>query len=380
VNSSGEVIPFTPLDLAELLTGTEENLETGVEVDSAETVKLTDSELILPNETDVTIISGTIDVSQIGNAGTPVGAHVYEGAHVYSPLHAPSSATGGEINVIGKTVGLISANIDASGTTGGGTVRIGGDYQGAGIIPNADITLVNENSTIKADAVTAGDGGTVIIWADEKTAFYGNISTRGGHNSGNGGFVEISSQEKLAFNGVVDVSSSAGEAGQLLLDPTSVIIGTTGTNDTALNDNQILSGDGSGSFLISANSLLTALNSGDVSIAASKNIDINSDINSNSSNNLTFEAAFINLDASVYLNGGNLTFEAPVILRSSQTLSTGSTVGGDITFNRSLHAFNPGTDTLTLEAGTGNITFNGAEGIFGLSRMKLSQVPVLPTV
>jgi len=317
-----------------LLTGTEENLETGVEVDSAETVKLTDSDLILPNETDVTIISGTIDVSQIGNAGTPVGAnvygeaHVYEGAHVYAPLHAASSATGGEINVIGKTVGLISANIDASGTNNGGTIRIGGDYQGAGIIPNADLTLVDENSTIQADALTAGDGGTVMIWADEQTVFYGTISTRGGLNSGNGGFVEISSQEKLAFDGVVDVSASAGEAGQLLLDPTSVIIGTTGTNDTALNDNQILSGEGSGSFLISANSLLTALNSGDVSIAASKNIDIISDINSSSSNNLTFEAAFINLDASISLNGGNLTFEAPVILRSSQTLSTGSTVGG----------------------------------------------------
>ncbi|MEQ8384807.1 MAG: CHAT domain-containing protein [Coleofasciculus sp. A1-SPW-01] len=362
VNSSGEVIPFTPLDLAELLTGTEENLETGVEVDSAETVKLTDSDLILPNQPDVTIISGTIDVSQLGNSGTPMGAHVYEGAHVYAPLHAPSSATGGEINVIGKTVGLISANIDASGTNGGGTVRIGGDYQGAGIIPNADVTLVNENSTIQADALTAGDGGTVIIWADEQTVFYGNISTRGGLNSGNGGFVEISSQEKLAFDGVVDVNAIAGEAGQLLLDPTSVIIGTSGTNDTALNDNQILSGDGSGSFLISANSLLTALNSGDVLIAASKNIDIISDINSSSSNNLTFEAAFINLDASIGLNGGNLTFEAPVILRSSQTLSTGSTVGGDITFNSSLHAFNPGTDTLTLEAGTGNITFNGAVG------------------
>ncbi|MEQ9548031.1 MAG: CHAT domain-containing protein [Coleofasciculus sp. G3-WIS-01] len=348
VNSSGEVIPFTPLDLAALLTGTPENLETDVEVDSTETVKLTDSDLILPNKTGVTIISGTIDVSN------PVGAH----------RRAPSlpPTIGGEINIIGKTVGLISANIDASGTNNGGTIRIGGDYQGAGIIPNADITFINENSTIKADALTEGDGGNIIIWADEQTIFHGNISARGGQNSGNGGFVEISSQQQLAFDGVVDVSSSAGEAGQLLLDPTSVIIGTTGTNDIALNDNQILSGEGSGSFLISANSLLTALNSGDVSIAASKNIDIISDINSSSSNNLTFEAAFINLDASVYLNGGNLTFEAPVILRSSQTLSTGSTVGGDITFNSSLHAFNPGTDTLTLEAGTGNITFNGAVG------------------
>jgi len=38
VNSSGEVIPFTPLDLAALLTG-DETLDTGVEVTSAEAVK-----------------------------------------------------------------------------------------------------------------------------------------------------------------------------------------------------------------------------------------------------------------------------------------------------------------------------------------------------
>ncbi|MEQ8997549.1 MAG: CHAT domain-containing protein [Coleofasciculus sp. B1-GNL1-01] len=210
VNSSGQVIPFTPLDLAELLTGTEENLETGVEVDSAETVKLTDSDLILPNETDITIISGTIDVSNIENAS----------ANVYSP----SPAIGGEINIIGKTVGLISANIDASGTNNGGTVRIGGDYQGEGIIPNADITLVDENSTIQADALTAGDGGTVIVWADGQTAFSGNISARGGLNTGDGGLVEVSGKKELKFGGTADTTADNGNVGTLLLDPTDILI------------------------------------------------------------------------------------------------------------------------------------------------------------
>jgi hypothetical protein len=35
----------------------------------------------------------------------------------------------------------------------------------------------------------------VIVWADQVTGFYGNISARGGLNFGNGGFVEVSGKE-----------------------------------------------------------------------------------------------------------------------------------------------------------------------------------------
>jgi hypothetical protein len=65
---------------------------------------------------------------------------------------------GGTVNVFGQKVGLVGATIDASGTNGGGTVLIGGDYKGQGIVPNAQQTYVSRNSTINADAGQTGMG------------------------------------------------------------------------------------------------------------------------------------------------------------------------------------------------------------------------------
>jgi hypothetical protein len=60
---------------------------------------------------------------------------------------------------------------------------------------------VDSGSTLSADGVTTGDGGTVIVWADEATGFYGEITARGGEVAGDGGFAEVSGREYLAFEG-----------------------------------------------------------------------------------------------------------------------------------------------------------------------------------
>jgi hypothetical protein len=83
------------------------------------------------------------------------------------------------VNVLGDRVGLFGTNINASGTNGGGTVRIGGDYQGNGTIPNALRTFVSSDSVINADALNNGNGGRVIVWADEATRFYGTVTAQG---------------------------------------------------------------------------------------------------------------------------------------------------------------------------------------------------------
>ncbi|MEQ8754565.1 MAG: CHAT domain-containing protein [Coleofasciculus sp. G1-WW12-02] len=336
-DSQGKVLPIEPQMLPELLTNSGGEEVTGVSVNSDRTLILEESGTQIPTTIGTTIIAGDLDVS---------------------------GDVGGEVQIFGDRVGLIAANINATGIQGGGSVKIGGDYQGQGTLPHASHTYLSRDSVIRGDAQDVGGGGQVIVWADHTTQFYGTISARGGINSGDGGFVEVSGKENLAFDGLVDVGATAGKNGQLFLDPKTVVIGTTGTNDSEISDNQILTGDGVGlTFQISNTAIETALNNGDVSIAAIKNIDINEDINSNSSSSLTFEAAFINLNASIGLNGGNITFASPVILRSNQTLSTGSTVGGNITFNRSLHGLNGVTPpTLTLDAGTGNVTFEGLVG------------------
>src|SRR5439155_2643650 len=127
-------------------------------------------------------------------------------------------AKGGSVTVTGGAVALKSATIDASGDGGGGSVRVGGDLHGQGDIRNAQVTSISSDSVIKADAITSGNGGTVIVWSDELTNFNGAISARGGALGGDGGFAEVSGK-RLAYNGKVDLTAPAGHGGQLLIDP-----------------------------------------------------------------------------------------------------------------------------------------------------------------
>ena len=63
-----------------------------------------------------------------------------------------------------------SATINASGDAGGGTVLIGGNFQGQGPEQNATVDLLSAERRIRqADAVTTGNGGKVIVWSDDTT-------------------------------------------------------------------------------------------------------------------------------------------------------------------------------------------------------------------
>ncbi|MFC1635268.1 beta strand repeat-containing protein [Planctomycetota bacterium] len=143
-----------------------------------------------------------------------------------------SSGTGGTVQMLGDRVGLFdAAEIDVSGSDGGGTVLVGGDYQGKGEVPTASQTFIGPDSSIKADATENGDGGRIIVWADDITRFYGDISARGGAEAGDGGFVEVSGKENLGFYGYVDTQAPMGNNGTLLLDPTDLTITDTATGE-----------------------------------------------------------------------------------------------------------------------------------------------------
>jgi hypothetical protein len=102
-----------------------------------------------------------------------------------------------------------STTIDASGATGGGTVLVGGDYQGKNPdISNARASYVGADVSINADATEQGDGGKVIVWADGYTRYQGHISAQGGATGGNGGFAEVSGKQTLAFEGTVDLTAA----------------------------------------------------------------------------------------------------------------------------------------------------------------------------
>jgi len=125
-----------------------------------------------------------------------------------------SGATGGTVKVLGEKVALFNGtNINASGDAGGGTVLVGGNFHGAGPEQNATATYVDAGASIKADAITSGNGGNVAVWADNTTRFYGSVSARGGAQSGDGGLIETSGQNYLEVSGArIDASASNGAA------------------------------------------------------------------------------------------------------------------------------------------------------------------------
>jgi hypothetical protein len=142
-----------------------------------------------------------------------------------------------------------NAEIDVSGTNGGGTILVGGDYQGKNPdVQNSTITYFGPNAKLKADATDKGDGGKVIVWADDTTRAYGSISARGGANGGNGGFVETSGHRYLDVNGIrVMASAAKGTAGTWLLDPSDIEIyhdnsGGYGNSDGTTDNNYSWSG------------------------------------------------------------------------------------------------------------------------------------------
>ena len=174
--------------------------------------------------------------------GATVTATGTASAAITGNADGASTATGGTVHLLGTNVALVgNATVDASGTDGGGTILVGGDYQGKNPdIQNALTTFVDRNVVLKADADLKGDGGKVVVWADNATHFVGSLNARGGTQGGNGGFAEVSGKDFLYFRpSQVSVASriAGGVAGTLLLDPTDIeiVASDTATQDTAFS-------------------------------------------------------------------------------------------------------------------------------------------------
>ncbi|MTJ10509.1 S-layer family protein [Anabaena sp. UHCC 0204] len=250
--------------LPDLLTTGSAGYDVGVVVNNDGTVKLTVNNINIPKETGTTIVSGKLDVS---------------------------GEQGGKVQVLGQKVGITGAEINASGNNGGGTVLIGGDFQGKGTVPNADVTFVGEDATIKADSLNNGDGGKVIVWADKTTRFDGKISAQGGATGGNGGFAEVSGKENLIYQGNTNLQASQGEKGTLLLDPKNITINTGQPDTISANDQFAENPTADANF--TPNSIRDALNGANVVLQANNDITVEKPIDSSGNANagdLTLQA------------------------------------------------------------------------------------------
>ncbi|MFZ4537116.1 filamentous hemagglutinin N-terminal domain-containing protein [Propionivibrio sp.] len=199
-----------------------------------------------------------------------------------NPL-APETGKGGRFEILAPTI-TADAIVDASGSTGGGAILIGGDYQGgknpipadwsqntavqraslslsnpfaaspsvtetpaanpspangdgtgglggssnpalpARSLPSARTVTIGANARLRSEALDKGDGGVIIAWSEGMTTVQGTLSAKGGVNGGNGGLIETSGKD-IEFAGArIDASGSRGKNGQWLIDPTNINI------------------------------------------------------------------------------------------------------------------------------------------------------------
>jgi filamentous hemagglutinin family protein len=263
-------------------------------------------------------------------------------------LATGENTTGGTIAVTGEQVALLKgAVLDASGDKGGGTVLVGGDYQGKNDnVYNARTTYVDQGVTIKADAIKEGNGGKVIVWANDLTRYYGAISAQAAALRGNGGFVEVSGKQNLDFHGKVNVSAANGVGGILLLDPQNIFLNNSpqpaptnnpnGTPDIAFADNAL----------------------GDTTVQISDVIGF-SELYLQATNN-------INVDSALTMTGGSVRFVADNNININAALTT--TIGGNI----NLTAGNDVNVNAQVSAGTGNINLDAGNNVNVASEVKAS--------
>ncbi len=296
----------------------------------------------------VTVASGAGDVNFLNaiiqtNGGSGLGGTISFDAlnslTINGQLSSNSlSAKAGQITLVAKDILLGSqANLQATGSTGGGTILVGGDWQGSGSLRQATTVTMNQGAVIDASATQNGNGGKVVLWSDihninSVTVVHGTIFAKAGLLGGNGGQVETSGFEVDSLDATVSTKSIDGKTGLWLIDPTNYTIGASQageiTNALASNNltittsssNSTYGATGSGVGDITINSPIYSFSTNSLSLVADNNININADIVLNG--NFSAQATnAININANVQ-NNGSQTYTGPVNIATNATLDT----------------------------------------------------------
>jgi uncharacterized protein YdeI (BOF family) len=264
---------------------------------------LNQGEIKTKGSTDITFSDRYIDMSLSVITGKKIS--ITGGAT--GNLETRGKFVAKEISLLGNQVSLLGANLDATSKSGGGTVLIGGDYQGKGVergIVNAMNTVVDKNTVIRADALSNGNGGKVIIWSDQKTIFEGSVSTKGGSISGDGGFVEVSGKHQLKFAGQVDMSATNGKLGTLLLDPDDYYIGPDDGDENTfdISDLEKIKGN---LFFSAANNV--TFNASVNFVNSTGTITIQADSDGDGVGTVSLNGAFSSGGRNINISGGNVS-------------------------------------------------------------------------
>ncbi|MEA5463009.1 two-partner secretion domain-containing protein [Leptothoe sp. PORK10 BA2] len=143
-------------ELAQLLTGGNEQSATEIVVNSDGSQTLTNSPPSLAPTPGTVLVRGVVDVSD---------------DHLAAPNSSP-----GQVTMLGNQINLVGGDIFANGVSQAGTLSIGGMPVEDGF--SAAYVLVDRNSTLQANSETS-QGGSIDIWANHTVRFYGTATATG---------------------------------------------------------------------------------------------------------------------------------------------------------------------------------------------------------
>lgn len=289
------------------------------------------------------------------------------------------SAPGGQVGLYaGKTV-LLSERPDGRGVSASVKIPTGSVDNNGKITASAgeialEAQVVNQNGIIQADSVQNQNGDIFLVASEQlnlgvnsqilargddsasgspggnvtlssggafSDSVGGQIATTGGTQGGNGGNVEISAPNILSLNSSMSAAAAAGWTdGQLLLDPSSITLNTSGSGSAG--NGTVAYNNGSGALTLNVNTAFANF----------------SQITLQSTGNITLAAGTTwNLSSSTKETTGTLTLQA----------------GGDIVFGNNSEILDANNWSVNLQAGvsfpggtvqsgTGNIYINGGSG------------------
>ena len=311
-------------------------------------------EILLKASRNTTIEAGST-LSASGAQGGAITVQSGDTTLVAGDIRATGSeGGGGNIQILGNLVGLTGRSIvDASGRQGGGSILVGGDFQGRNTdVQNASRTYVGRDVSLVADSLDSGNGGKVIVWSDNGTRAYGAISARGGGISGNGGFVETSGKGFLDVNGLsVDSGAPKGSGGTWLLDPSNITVthGSAGSLSAGMFDP-------GGPSSIGDTQINLALNGG-------TSVVLQTSSGTGGSGDVTFNGTADSGGAVAILNASGGTRSLIVKADRNIVMNPGATISGiasnslSVTFNAD--STGSGAGNIQMLAGSSINTFGG---------------------
>jgi len=268
---------------------------------------------------------------------------------------------GGDIRLLGDRVAVESGTgVDASGSAGGGQILVGGDYQGkTASVQNARRVYVGEGARLFADATKKGNGGRVIVWANENTRYFGALSARGGDLGGDGGFAEVSGKVNLEFAGSANLLAPQGSNGFLLLDPLDIIVSANGGILPIVSD-QFADFQGN---VVTISPAGLNLVGGNVVLEADRNIYFNTPTTFTGTS-LTASAGKATPSGSIFLNenlattGGSLDLSGYTVSGAGTISTVGGGVNIHVTGGLSYSApIISGGGAVALSSSSGNISY-----------------------